>query len=492
MSEVNDVKLLPPKSYEMWGIIGLFGVSNYLLRTVLGYIAVAMDHENPNVEDHGNHKAIILASFFVGYAANNILAGVAASRFGGMSVLNVACIGWSSCAMLIPTAFDISGGSSQAVGFVMFLLGICCAPMFPASQTVLSYFSTPNTISIGTAIRAAGAHGGSIIATIATPILMAGMDWRSVLQMYGALGLVITIASIVLAPKGANKLKRPVTSALDKSMDSSLTENDALILSGSNTSNQMKRSTSRQKLGVDGIEANVDDNHDEDFENVDKDAAVENAFDWVSICKIVSDSSYQSAVGTHMAMNLSHYTLLSYMPTYFVDVLHLNLSDTAPYLAPSRFVMLIGVVIGGYLSKYVLNNKVFTLTQTRRGGACICLLFDAFALFALPWMETPGAAAVCLCCCTFFIGAFEVFLQSTYIDLTSDAPEYSGFVCGFGNTLGSIPGAAGPFFVSQILAYFDSWVLVFWAISLLVIVSAIVHSQYGSTASISFEKNPKL
>lgn len=208
--------------------------------------------------------------------------------------------------------------------------------------------------------------------------------------------------------------------------------------------------------------------------------------------KILCESSVLSAFFTHMAANLANYTLLSYMPTYFVDVLHLNLADTAPYIVPSRFSMLLGVVISGQVSKYVLNNQLFTLTETRRDGSCICMLGTALGVFALPLVKSPAAAALCLGCSTFFIGAFEVFLQSTYIDLTADTPEYAGFVCGSGNTLGALPGALGPFFVSQMLTHFDSWVLVFWVMSLCLLGATACHFHYGSAISISLDKNCKL
>ena len=194
--------------------------------------------------------------------------------------------------------------------------------------------------------------------------------------------------------------------------------------------------------------------------------------------KILCESSVLSAFFTHMAINLANYTLLSYMPTYFTDVLHVPLSATAPYIVPSRFSMLMGVVISGQMSKYVLNNQLLTLTQTRRDGSIICMLGTALGLFALPAVRAPLHAALCLTWSTFFIGAFEVFLQSTYIDLTADLPEFAGFVCGAGNTLAAFPGALGPFFVSQMLNLFDSWVLVFWVMSLCLLGAVACHFQY--------------
>ena len=466
---------LPPKSQAMWSLIGLFGFSNYLLRTVLGYIAVSMDHEGSREGSGSNSnskKAVILSAFFVGYASNNVLSGVFASRFGGMNVLHAACTGWSLCAMMIPTAFDLSEGDVTSVALVMFLLGICCAPMFPASQTVLSYFSTPATISIGTSIRAGGAHGGSIVATFVTPILLSVVGWRYLLQIYGALGLVIVVVSLTTGPSGGNQLKR----------------SNSLVITAPEDVNDIQL----PKKGEDG-EYLVDDNQfcatfPPAFPCRNRTAEVYESVEY----KIISDSSAISAFCTHMATNLANFTLLSYMPTYFVDVLHLDMSETAPYLAPSRFTMLLGVVISGYLSKYILNNQLLTLTQTRRDGSCICLIGTAVSLCLLPLVESPLAAALCLCSSTFFIGSFEVFLQSTYIDLCSDSPEYAGFLCGSGNTLGAIPGALGPFFVSQILATFNSWVLVFWVMSLCSMVAALCHSNYGSANSISLDKNAKV
>jgi ACS family sodium-dependent inorganic phosphate cotransporter len=467
MSESDKVAsalLLPPKSREIWAIIGLFGFSNYLLRTVLGYIAVAMDHETPGGSGDNNRKAIVLSSFFVGYASNNVLAGLAASRFGGMTVLHVACVGWSVCTMLVPTVFDLSDGNAVSVGIVMLVLGVCCAPMFPASQAVLSFFSTPSTISLGASLRAGGCHAGSIVTTFATPFLLSAMGWRALLQLYGALGLVVVAVSMFCGPSGGNQMNRPKLTV--------------------ESSRKVEMKEEVQGIGEAGREVG---DCEEDSDNESNDCLEESVE-----MKILCDSSVLSAYVTHMANNLANYTLLSYMPTYFVDVLDLNMADTAPYLVPSRFSMLLGVVVSGYLSKYILNNQLLTLTQTRRDGACVCLAGTAIALFMIPLAESPEATAVCLGCSTFFIGAFEVFLQSTYIDLTSDMPEYAGFLCGSGNTLGALPGALGPFFVSQILTRFDSWLMVFWTISSSLVVSAVCHSYYGSTKSVNVEKKMKV
>jgi MFS transporter, ACS family, solute carrier family 17 (sodium-dependent inorganic phosphate cotransporter), other len=469
----NDQAVLPPKSHEMWGLIGLFGFSNYLLRTVLGYIAVSMDHETPGGSGDNNRKAIILSTFFVGYASNNVLAGVAASRFGGMTVLHVACAGWSVCAMMIPTVFDMSEGSASSVGLVMLLLGICCAPMFPASQAVLSFFSTPATISLGASLRAAGTHTGSIVATFATPLLLSAVGWRALLQLYGALGLVIVTTSLLFGPAGGNQTQRKKRKNQRSAAPQEESEVD--VIADQEAAEELLLEEHASFSAPPSASVSVS-------------ALLSQFIDDSAEYKLLSHSSAQSAFCTHMACNLANFTLLSYMPTYFVDVLQLDLADTAPYLAPSRFSMLLGVVLSGYVSKYVLNHQLLSLTQTRRDGACICLVCTALALGVLPLVHSPSGAALCLCCSTFFIGAFEVFLQSTYIDLCADTPQYAGFLCGSGNTLGALPGALGPFFVSQILTRFESWLLVFWVMSLCLLAAAACHNQYGSTNSISLAK----
>ena len=56
---------------------------------------MCMDHETPASSSDNNRKALILSMFFVGYASCNVLAGMAASRYGGMKMLHWACTGWS-------------------------------------------------------------------------------------------------------------------------------------------------------------------------------------------------------------------------------------------------------------------------------------------------------------------------------------------------------------------------------------------------------------
>ena len=67
--------------------------------------------------------------------------------------------------------------------------------------------------------------------------------------------------------------------------------------------------------------------------------------------QLLRNKSLQSAYICHIAINLTNYTILSYMPTYFVDVLKIELTSTGIYILPSRFAAIAGPVLSGLLVK---------------------------------------------------------------------------------------------------------------------------------------------
>ncbi len=450
--------------YAIWYVVGAYAFSNYLVRVTIGFVAVAMENDLKNIsvsysnktydnnvnrnENVNNRKAIILSSFFIGYFINNIFGGLLASKFGGFFVLSIACFAWSFTTAIIPYVFDMSYETTFYLFVNLLFLGISCAPVFPASQVVLSRYTNTANRSIAMSIRSAGASIGAMVGTFLSPYFIYTIGWKNMLKLYGSFGLIVIAISFYYIQE------------------------------------EKKEDNNNNDYNNDGV------NKKEEKEDGSKKDTVEQIHSNNTITKetyvqLLRNKSLQSAYICHIAINLTNYTILSYMPTYFVDVLKIELTSTGIYILPSRFAAIAGPVLSGLLVKYILKMNLLSLLSTRKNGAIIVMLSVAFFNFLMPFFQdSPVASSTCLFIITFFMGCFDNFVVASYIDMVP-APELQGFVFGFGNTVAAIPGFLGPFIVTYFLRRFNgSWYPVFWIMSLTLIIASFNHYIHCNVTNI--------
>eukprot|EP00945_MAST-04E_sp_MAST-4E-sp1_P008083 g8083.t1 len=507
----------------LFRLIGLFGVANYLVRTSLGFIAVALDEEfivmskynqNSGLTDspgaatptsNGTRKALILSAFFFGYASNNIVSGLVASKYGGLKTLTTACAGWSACAFLFPFAYDYTKGSIGVCWVLMFFLGVLCAPMFPASQVAITTYAAPASYSSAAAYRSAGIHSGAIVSTFATPFFLKTLGWRYLTQFYASFGFLVCLISFSFVPVSTKTSTNPAEglelTAVTKTHngEENVDETAASLLVPKLEGTVEKRQNAEsQQDGASAVDEPGQSKPDAAAGNKQSKTGTQEALKGLNgqsgpgVDKSLPDSprwtiltnaSVQSVIIMHMAQNFSFYTLLSYGASFFVDRFSIDLVQTGPYLLPGNFGKLMGVVCSGTAIGYIFKNNVFTMFQTWVHGLCAMEVCMASMIFVLPLLDSAAKAACILTIASFFLGTLDPFLMATYMSVGGD--EYSGFVCGVGNTLATLPGAVGPFVVSKLLVAFDgSWIPVFWLQSICLICASINHYRNGNVLNV--------
>ena len=338
---------------QIWYLMGAYALSNYLIRAALGFVAVAVQEELTNTTmnsfNRGNRttqkqhttterrelKVVILSSFFMGYFMNNICAGLIASKFGGQLTLKVACCAWSTMTFVIPYVFDLSSTTSLYISLNLLLLGISCAPVFPASQVVFSEYTNTKNRSVALGIRGAGANIGALVSTLASPYLISIIGWRSTLKLYGSFGILFVIFG---------EYTQRIHGSREKGRRYNLVPTNE---------------SSAEELDCDKTEQGTLSNPPPSYQ---------------MYMKILSSTPLQAGYFCHFALNLTNYTVLSYMPTYFVDVLKVKLNFTGRYLVFSTFAAILGNICSGRLIEYILKKQIFTLLQTRRNGAVFVLI----------------------------------------------------------------------------------------------------------------------
>jgi len=145
-------------------------------------------------------KGVVLASFFGGYMATQVLGGWLSHRYGGERVLLFSLIGWSICVLLTPIAAYLW----LPLLIVMRIgLGVGEGPLNPAAFSVFGMILPPTERTRAVAIYAGAGYLGTLVALVSTGALVARFGWESVFYVWGILGVVFAFVAIkVLIPEG--------------------------------------------------------------------------------------------------------------------------------------------------------------------------------------------------------------------------------------------------------------------------------------------------
>jgi len=159
---------------------------NYIDRANLGW---AMEPLSKEFGIAPTDAGLILGSFFITYAIFQLPSGWFVDKVGPRLAYTVAIIWWS----LLTAATAIARGFSSLFGFRL-LLGIGEAPAYPTNAKVVSEWFPKTERAFATSIFDSGSRGGTVIANLICPIIIANMGWRSSFVITGAVGVAWAIA----------------------------------------------------------------------------------------------------------------------------------------------------------------------------------------------------------------------------------------------------------------------------------------------------------
>ena len=182
----------PAASRYRWTICALLFVATviaYLDRGILGFLKVDLGKQiGWNDITYGN----IATSFKWGYGFGIVVAGWFTDWLGTRKAFAIAIVMWSLAAMSPGMAT-----SALTFGIAMFLLGICEAANFPACiKTVAEWFPNKER-ALATSIFNSGANIGNMLPAAVVPMLVLaftgplGRDaWRGAFAVCGSIGFI--------------------------------------------------------------------------------------------------------------------------------------------------------------------------------------------------------------------------------------------------------------------------------------------------------------
>jgi MFS transporter, ACS family, D-galactonate transporter len=128
---------------------------------------------------------LILGAFFWTYALFQLPSGWFVDKVGPRIAYTIAVVWWS----IFTAAAAVARGFTSLFG-VRLLLGAGEAPAYPTNAKVVSEWFPKTERAFATSIFDSGSRGGTILANLTCPFLIAALGWRMSFVITGGLGFV--------------------------------------------------------------------------------------------------------------------------------------------------------------------------------------------------------------------------------------------------------------------------------------------------------------
>eukprot|EP00898_Chlorokybus_atmophyticus_P003298 jgi/Chlat1/396/Chrsp10S01506 len=364
---------------------------------------------------------VVQSSFFWGYLLTQIAGGVWADRIGGKRVLGFGVIWWSLATALTPIAAKSGLPVLLATRACM---GIGEGVAMPAMNSVLSKWVPVNERSRSLALVYSGMFMGSVAGLSCSPSLIQSYGWPSVFYLFGAAGIIWF--------------------ALWQRFAASSPEQDAGLAD-----------MERRYIAA----------------NIPKQERVER----IPWGKLLSKPAVWAIIVCHFCHNWGTFILLTWMPTYYNQVLGFNLSQSGLYSVLPWLTMAIASNLGGWLADSLVKRGV-SVTLVRKIMQSLGFLGPAFFLSRLKYVSSPLLAVACM------MGSqgFDAFSQSgLYSNHQDIGPRYAGVLLGLSNTAGVLAGVVGTFTTGYILKR-GSWDDVFSVAVWLYLIGTVIWNVFST------------
>ncbi|XP_056175937.1 sodium-dependent phosphate transport protein 1, chloroplastic isoform X2 [Syzygium oleosum] len=341
---------------------------------------------------------LIQSSFFWGYLLTQIAGGIWADTVGGKLVLGFGVVWWSIATVLTPVAAKLGLPFLLAIRAFM---GIGEGVAMPAMNNILSKWVPVSERSRSLALVYTGMDLGSVTGFAFSPFLIHQFGWPSVFYSFGSLGTVWF----------ATWLNKAYSSPLD---DPQLRpEEKRLIL----TNSVPREPVTTIPWGL-----------------------------------ILSKPPVWALIVCHFCHNWGTFILLTWMPTYYNQVLKFDLTESGLVCILPSLTMAISANLGGWIADTLVSNGL-SVTAVRKIMQTIGFLGPAFFFTQLSHVDSPAMAVLCMACSQGTDAFSQSGLYSNHQDI---APRYSGVLLGLSNTAGVLAGVLGTAATGYILQH-GSW-----------------------------------
>ncbi|CAL4975875.1 unnamed protein product [Urochloa decumbens] len=364
---------------------------------------------------------LIQSSFFWGYLLTQILGGIWADRFGGKVVLGFGVVWWSLATILTPIAAKIG---LPCLLTMRAFMGIGEGVAMPAMNNILSKWIPVSERSRSLALVYSGMYLGSVTGLAFSPLLISKFGWPSVFYAFGSLG------SVWFALWQSKAHSSP---------------NDDPGISKAEKKHILAGGTFKEPV---------------------------TSIPWRLI---LSKAPVWALIISHFCHNWGTFILLTWMPTYYNQVLKFNLTESGLLCVLPWLTMAVFANIGGWIADTLVQRGV-SITNVRKIMQSIGFLGPALFLTLLSKVRTPAMAVLCMACSQGSDAFSQSGLYSNHQDI---GPRYAGVLLGLSNTAGVLAGVFGTAATGYILQK-GSWDSVFKVAVVLYIVGTVVWNVFST------------
>ena len=402
-------------------------VALYFLATVLCYvdrvsISVAIIPLARRFSYGAGAQGVILSAFFWGYFCTQLAGGWMADRFGGRRVLGAGVAAWSLATLLTPAAAAISFAALFAIRVA---LGLGEGVNFPAIHSLTARWMLATERARALSLNFSGMYLGTVLALLASPVIIGAFGWPALFYISGALGLVWVAAWML----GAD----------DRPEDS--------------------RRISVAELARISVSRNAEP----------RAAAVP----WA---KIARERAVWAIVLAHFCSNFGFNILLLWLPTYLHHSFGITVARVGIYSIVPWIATFIVVNCGGWFADAMTLRGV-SVGATRKLMQSTAFLGGALPLLALPAAHSPGAAIALI---TASAAANGLGLAAYGVNHLDVGPTYAGVLMGISNTVAAIPGIIGVAVAGFIVQATGSFAAVFYLIAAVDVAGMIGYLAWAS------------
>lgn len=367
-------------------------------------------------------QGLILSAFFWGYFCTQLIGGWMSDRFGGRRVLGAGVAIWSLATLLTPQAAAISFAVLFAIRVV---LGLGEGVNFPAIHSLTARWMLVSERARSLSLNFSGMYLGTVLALLASPMIIAAFGWPALFYISGALGLVWVLAWM-LAAADRPEDSRHISSA-----------EIAAITSSRNAEARAGR---------------------------------------VPWAKIMREKAVWAIVLAHFCSNFGFNILLLWLPTYLhhtfgVAVARVGIYSIVPWIA--SFVV---VNSGGWIADAMLLRGT-SVGATRKLMQSCAFGIGALPLLALPAARSPAAAIALI---TISVAANGLGLAAYGVNHLDVGPTYAGVLMGISNTIAAIPGIIGVAVAGFIVQASGSFAAVFYLIAAVDVIGLLGYLRWAS------------
>lgn len=460
---------------------------NYADRVNMSVAVIAIGDEfGYNKKERG----IIMSAFFLGYLPMQLGSAMLCRRYGGKKVLSCGAFLWSTFTILTPVA---SWAGLVPLLICRVCMGLSEAVAFPSVFHFLAFWIPAHERGLSTAVFLTGAHIGTTIALVVSPMIIKISSWHVIFYSFGAAGFVwIMVWNLIAYDRDGKGAPAVNTNSPPESSRSLKQREDTVAFLPPGIVRETRRNSSLESLT----------SQEESVQDTENGLA---STSWRRICipschgmlcamlspgelkalkLILTNRKTMTVCIVQAVYGLIHYVILSWLPSYFQDVYKKKteaLSFTfVPYLA-----MAVASNVGGYAADRLVRRGVET-TRVRKGVTIVANTGAATTLILFSLAKSVETALLYISLSMAFMSLNTGGFESAYLDMSS--PGLTGIFKAVANTMASFSGFVAIPFAALILEWSgNSWRFTFGSLSIWYGVMGVLFVAFGTSERILVE-----